>query len=133
MLPWNLANRYDEIFSLSLGDRVSDIEIKRADDGIQILFLNTWENERKHQRLHFHATPQNATTALILHKRDFQPLVDDSSAPEIAGIETALEEFAMYDMRQAERQYSMAQQHFKQHQPQWLQWQILSGIRVLTR
>lgn len=106
-------SRYDEIFSLSLGDRESDIEIKRADDGVQILFLETWENERKHQRLHFHSTPQNAATALILHKRDFQPLVDDSSAPEITGIEAALEEFAMYDMRQAERQYSMAQQHIQ--------------------
>lgn len=106
-------HRYDEIYSLSIGSRQSDIEIKRADDGMQMLFLNTWENERKHQRIHFGSTPQNATTALILHKRDFQPLVDDSSAPEIAGIETALEEFAMYDMRQAERQYSMAQQHLQ--------------------
>lgn len=106
-------NRYDEIFSLSLGNRTSDLQIKRADDGVQMLFLDTWENERKHQRIHFHSTPKEEGTALILHKRDFQPLRDDSSAPEIAGIETALEEFAMYDMRQAERQYSMAAAHLQ--------------------
>jgi hypothetical protein len=106
-------NRYDEIYSLSLGDRTSDIEIKRADDGMQMLFLETHENERKHQRLHFHSTPKEAGTALVLHKREFQPLVDDSSAPEINGIETALEEFSMYDMRQAERQYSMAAVHLQ--------------------
>jgi hypothetical protein len=105
--------RYDEIYSLSIGDRTSDVEIKRADDGVKMLFLNTWENEKKHQRLHFHSTPQNATTALILHKRDFHPLLDDSSAPEISGMETCLEEFAMYDMRQAERQYGMAGQHLQ--------------------
>jgi hypothetical protein len=105
--------RYDEIFSLSAGDSATDVDVKRADDGVQLVFLRHSESEKKHQRIHFHSTPQNTATALVLFKRQFHPLSDDSSSPEISGIETALEEFAMYDMRQAERQYSMAQQHLQ--------------------
>jgi hypothetical protein len=105
--------RYDEIYSLSAGDRASTVEIKRADDGVQLLLLEPLENEKSYQRLHLHSTPVNAVNAIILHKRTFHQLADDSSSPEINGIETALEEFAMYDMRQAERQYSMAQAHLQ--------------------
>jgi hypothetical protein len=62
-----------------------------------MLFLETWENEREASEAALSFYSREASTALILHRGTFQPLRDDSSAPEIAGIETALEELP-YDI-----------------------------------
>jgi hypothetical protein len=54
-------NQYDEIYSLSMGER-SDVQIKRADDGVELLFLKITDT-RKGIKGFFHPH-HNATTAL---------------------------------------------------------------------
>lgn len=106
--PVLTGHSYDEVFSLSTMDETHDLSVHRADDNSQILFLRADERERRHQRLHFHSTPQNGATALILYKRVFRPLTNDNDAPEIAGIDQALLAFAISDMLEAQRHYSKA-------------------------
>ena len=71
--------------------------------------LRNSERERQHQRIHFHSTPQNARTGLLLFKRTFQPLLNDSDAPLIGGIDNALLCAAESDMLEGQRQYGKAQ------------------------
>jgi hypothetical protein len=97
---------YDEIFSLSKTDTLHNLSVSRIDTGEQILFLKAYENERIHQRVSFH-TDAPAATGLVLYKRAFRPLVNDSDSPDpIGGLETALLAFAEADMYQAMRQFS---------------------------
>ena len=84
------------------------MSVRRTDTAEEVLYLNASETERKHQRLHFHSTATNTTTALVLYKRHIKPLINDSDAPEIAGIDNALLSCSIADMRESERQYAKA-------------------------
>jgi hypothetical protein len=98
---------YDEIFSLSKTDTLHNLSVSRADIGEQILFLKASESERIHQRISFHATANTTLAGLVLYKRAFRPLVNDSDSPDpIGGLDTALLAFAEADMYQAARQFS---------------------------
>ena len=101
-------NNYDEIHTLSKYNDSHDLTVRRADNFEEILSLSAAEKERKHQRLHFHSTPTNATSLLVLYKRQIKPLVNDSDAPELAGIDNALLSCSIADMRESERQYAKA-------------------------
>jgi hypothetical protein len=101
--------RYDTIYTLSKYNDSHDLTVRAADSSQELLHLNAAEQERKHQRLHLHSVPTNATTALVLYKRYIKPLVNDSDAPELAGIDNALLSCAIADMRESERQYAKAQ------------------------
>lgn len=100
------VNHYDEIHTLSKYNDSHDLTVRRADNFEEILYLGAAEKERKHQRLHFHTTPTNATSLLVLYKRAIKPLVNDSDAPELAGIDNALLSCGIADMRESERQYA---------------------------
>lgn len=100
---------YDEVYSLSKSVSNADLAVSRSDSGAQLLYLRTFEKERTHQRLHFHSTPRNAANGLILYKRTFKPLVNDSDAPQIRGVDNALLSAALSDMQMGQRQYGKAQ------------------------
>ena len=103
------ANSYDEVYSLSKTATNADLSVSRSDTGAQLLFLRNYERERSHQRIHFHSTPVNSRTGLIFFKRTFNPLVNDSDAPLIDGIDNALLCAAESDMLEGQRQYGKAQ------------------------
>ena len=106
--PVPSTNSYDDIFTLSKYNDTHDLSVRRADTSDEVLYLSAGEKERKHQRLHFHSTPSNTTTALVLYKRHIKPLINDSDAPELAGIDNALLSCSIADMRESERQYAKA-------------------------
>ena len=104
------ANQYDEVYSLSKSTTGIDLSVGRADSGAQVLYLRPYERERKHQRVHFHSVPRNSSpNALLMFKRTFKPLISDSDAPEISGIDNALLSAAISDMLEGQRQYGKAQ------------------------
>ena len=96
---------YDTIYSLSKGTTTADLEVTSYIDGAQLLMLQTHETERKHQRIHVHSTPRNASVGLMLFKKTFTPLINDSDSPEITGIDNALLAAAISDMQEGQRQY----------------------------
>ena len=101
------VNNYDEVYSLSKMDVLHNLSVSRQDLGTQILYLKAYETERIHQRISFHTTTSNTSTGLILYKRAFRPLINDSDSPDpIGGLETALLAFVEADMYQASRQFS---------------------------
>ena len=102
------AHRYDHVATLSKSTVTADLEVSRSSDGQQILLLQSWESERKHQRIHCHSTPRNASTGLTLYKKSFTPLISDSDSPEITGIDNALLAAVISDMQEGQRQYGKA-------------------------
>jgi hypothetical protein len=105
---------YDEIHTLSKYNDTHDLTVRRADNFEEILHLEPAERERNHQRLHFHSTPTNATSLLVLYKRHIKPLINDSDATEIKGMDNALLSCAIADMRESERQYGKASQKLEE-------------------
>lgn len=103
------VNQYDDIYTLSKSDETHDLMVRRVDTSGQILYLRTHEKERKHQRIHFHSAPQNASTGLVLCKRKFRPILNDHDAPELSGIEVALLAFLEGDMLESQRHFGKAQ------------------------
>lgn len=99
---------YDSILSLSKSATDSDLTVTKPGP-VEILSLYKWETSRSHQRLHFHSTPPAAATLLILYKRKFKPLIADSDATEITGIDNAVVAAALADMLEGQRQYAKAQ------------------------
>ena len=113
-VPVLSVNRYDAIHTLSKYNDSHDLTVRAADTSEELLYLGAAEKERKHQRLHLHSVPNNAAIALVLYKRQIKPLINDSDAPEIAGIDNALLSCAIADMRESERQYSKAAQKLQE-------------------
>lgn len=107
-------NRYDEIFVLSKSDESHNLSVRRVDTSAQILYLKSFEKERKHQRIHFHSTPINSSSAIVLCKKKFNPLRNDEDAPELSGIDTALLAWAMGDMLEDQRHYGKAAAKFNE-------------------
>lgn len=108
------VNQYDEIFVLSKSDKNHNISVRRTDTSAQILYLKSYEQERKHQRIHFHSTPINSSPAIVLCKKKMNPLRNDEDAPELSGIDTALLAYAMADMLEDQRHYSKAVSKFQE-------------------
>jgi hypothetical protein len=106
--PAESVHAYDVILSLSKSSTSSDLIVINA-DADEILSLYTWETSRSHQRLHFHSTPSSSSPLLILYKRKFKPLVADSDATEITGIDNAVLSAALADMLEGQRQFAKAQ------------------------
>lgn len=102
------TNDYDQILSLSKDSEEYDLFVEN-EDGDTLLSLETWETSRAHQRLHFHSTPDASDSLLILYKRKLKPLVNDSDATEISGIDNALLSASIADMLEGQRQYAKAQ------------------------
>jgi hypothetical protein len=102
------VNDYDEVLLLSKGSTSVDLTVTN-EDGDTLLFLDTWETSRSHQRLHFHGTPAAAENLLILYKRKIRPLVEESDGTELTGLDNALLASAIADMLEGQRQYAKAQ------------------------
>lgn len=102
------VNDYDEVLLLSKGSTSVDLTVTN-EDGDTLLFLQTWETFKEHQRLHFHGTPRAADTLLVLYKRKIRPLVEESDGTELTGLDNALLASAIADMLEGQRQYAKAQ------------------------
>lgn len=101
------VNNYDEIFSLSKNSSTLDMTAKKS-SGATILTLGTTETSLQFQRLHFHTTPTTSQNLLVLFKRRFRPLNEDSDSTELTGIDNALLAAAESDMHEAQRQFTKA-------------------------
>jgi hypothetical protein len=107
--PVSSANNYDEIYSLSKSSTTSPLTVQDSTLSTTIFSLESWETSRTYQRVHFDTIPDAAQTCLILFKRTFRPLVNDSDSPELTGIDNALLASAIGDMLEGQRQYGKAQ------------------------
>jgi hypothetical protein len=103
------TNNYDEIYSLSKSTTGYPLTVLDSTLSNTILSLDTWETSRTFQRIHFDTIPDEAKTCLILFKRTFRPLVNDSDSPELTGIDNAILASAIADMLEGQRQYGKAQ------------------------
>lgn len=103
------VNNYDEIYSLSKSSTSSALSVLDSSLAKTILSLESWETSRSFQRIHFDVIPESADSCLILFKRTFRPLVNDSDSPELTGIDNALLASAIADMLEGQRQYGKAQ------------------------
>jgi hypothetical protein len=99
---------YDFVSSLSKDSQSYDLVV-RDDLGTPLMTLPREETFRRHQRIHFHSTPQNPGEMLALYKKRYKDLVYDSDSTEIEGIDNMLLAAAISDMREGERQYGKAQ------------------------
>lgn len=102
------VNAYDEILSLSKESTTMDLTVKDSTTAT-ILTLAASETSRQFQRVHFHVTPTESKSLLVLFKRRFRPLVTDSDATELTGIDNALIAASVADVLEAQRQYGKAQ------------------------
>lgn len=98
---------YDQISALGKDDTSFDLIVEDQSGG-NLLTLPADESSRLHQRIHFHSTPANSGSLMILYKRRCRDLINDSDATEIDGIDNAVLAAAISDMREGERQYSKA-------------------------
>jgi hypothetical protein len=103
----NSVNSYDHISSL--GKETLEANLTVTDSlGTTLLNLPADEGDRRHQRIHFHSTPRNPGTLMILYKRKCKDLIHDSDSTEIEGFDNMLLAAAITDMREGERQISKA-------------------------
>jgi hypothetical protein len=102
------ANSYDEVFSLSKSSTDYPLTAQNS-SGSTILSLATWETAKSFQRIHFDMVPSEAMACMILFKRTFVPLINDSDSTELTGIDNALLASAIADMLEGQRQYGKAQ------------------------
>lgn len=103
------VNEYDEILALAKASSNMDLTVKKSSGGEHVLFLESDESARQFQRLHFHVTPDSGRALLILFKRRFRPLNQDSDSTELVGIDNALVAAAIADMQEGQRQFGKAQ------------------------
>ena len=105
--PTNSVNSYDHISAL--GKETLEANLTVTDSlGTTLLNLPANEGDRKHQRIHFHSTPRNPGTLMILYKRKCKDLINDSDSTEIEGFDNMVLAAAISDMREGERQISKA-------------------------
>jgi hypothetical protein len=99
---------YDDILLLSKPSLDYDLIVKDSLDG-SLLTLSADEASRVHQRIHFHSTPREAGSLLVLYKRRCRDLTKDSDGTEVTGIDNALLAYVIGDMLEGQRQYSKSQ------------------------
>lgn len=98
---------YDEIASLSKDSAEYALEAYAGTE--QILALSASETGRKFQRVSFQVNLSETQDVMVLFKRQFVPLVNDSDETKITGIDNALLAAAIADVLEGQRQYAKAQ------------------------
>jgi hypothetical protein len=103
---------YSEITSLSKEETADTIIVKNI-TGYNKIYWNAWETKSEFQRVRLYNRPEfNETEPIqltILGKKKIRPLVADTDAPMISGIDNALIKYGTADMLKRQRQYGKAQ------------------------
>jgi hypothetical protein len=103
---------YSEITSLSKEETADTIIVKNI-TGYNKFYWNAWETKSEFQRVRLYNRPEfNETEPIpltILGKKKIRPLVADTDAPMISGIDNALIKYGTADMLKRQRQYGKAQ------------------------
>ncbi len=103
---------YSEITSLSK-EATADTVTVRNITSYDKFYWYGWETKAEFQRVKLYRRPEYDSTApiqlVILGKQKIRPLVSDTDAPMISGIDNALIKYGTADMLKRQRQYGKAQ------------------------
>jgi len=103
---------YSEITSLSKEATADTVTVKNI-TGYDKFYWYGWETKAEFQRVKLYRRPEYDSTApiqlVILGKQKIRPLVSDTDAPMISGIDNALIKYGTADMLKRQRQYGKAQ------------------------
>ena len=103
---------YSEITSLSKEATADTVTVKNI-TGYDKFYWYSWETKAEFQRVKLYRRPTyNATGPIqlvVLGKQKIRPLVADTDAPMISGIDNALIKYGTADMLKRQRQYGKAQ------------------------
>ena len=103
---------YSEITSLSKEATTDTVTVKNI-TGYDKFYWYSWETKAEFQRVKLYRRPEYDATGpvqlVILGKQKIRPLVSDTDAPMISGIDNALIKYGTADMLKRQRQYGKAQ------------------------
>ena len=103
---------YSEITSLSKEATADTVTVKNI-TGYDKFYWYGWETKAEFQRVKLYRRPEYSSTSpiqlVILGKQKIRPLVSDTDAPMISGIDNALIKYGTADMLKRQRQYGKAQ------------------------
>ena len=103
---------YSEVTSLSK-EATADTVTVRNITSYDKFYWYGWETKAEFQRVKLYRRPEYDSTApiqlVILGKQKIRPLVSDTDAPMISGIDNALIKYGTADMLKRQRQYGKAQ------------------------
>jgi hypothetical protein len=103
---------YSEITSLSKEATADTVTVKNI-TGYDKFYWYGWETKAEFQRVKLYRRPEYDSTSpiqlVILGKQKIRPLVSDTDAPMISGIDNALIKYGTADMLKRQRQYGKAQ------------------------
>ena len=102
------ANSYTEVLSLSKESTDYALHVTDVSEN-PLLDLAASETSRAFQRITLHSNPVSEKPISVLAKRRIKPLIEDSDATELTGIDNALLALGIADMLEAMRQYAKAQ------------------------
>jgi len=103
---------YSEITSLSKDATTDTITVKNL-AGTEKFYWYGWETKAEFQRVKLYRRPEYDATdpvqLVVLGKQKIRPMVADTDAPMISGIDNALIKYGTADMLKRQRQYGKAQ------------------------
>ena len=103
---------YSEITSLSKDATTDTITVKNL-AGTEKFYWYGWETKAEFQRVKLYRRPEydstNPVQLVVLGKQKIRPMVADTDAPMISGIDNALIKYGTADMLKRQRQYGKAQ------------------------
>ena len=103
------ANSYTEVLSLSKDSTSYALHVTDVSEN-PLLDLDAAETSRAFQRISLISQPVTTDkTVSVLAKRRVKPLINDSDATELTGIDNALLALGIADMLEGQRQYAKAQ------------------------
>jgi hypothetical protein len=105
--PIMSAYSYDSISILAKTSATEDLRVQ-DDLGTQLMTLPRDETERRHQRITFHSTPNEAGSLFILYKKRRRDLNYGADSTEIEGMDNMLLAAAISDMYESARQNNKA-------------------------
>ncbi len=106
------SESYTEITSLSKEGTTDTITVQNA-PGTEKFYWYGWETKAEFQRVKLYRRPEydstNPVQLVVLGKQKIRPMVADTDAPMISGIDNALIKYGTADMLKRQRQYGKAQ------------------------
>ncbi|HEY8904278.1 MAG TPA: hypothetical protein VIM48_11240 [Chthoniobacterales bacterium] len=103
------ANSYTDVLSLSKDSTDYALHVTDVAEN-PLLDLDAAETSRAFQRISLISQPVSTDkTVSVLAKRRVRPLINDSDATELSGIDNALLALGIADMLEGQRQYAKAQ------------------------
>ena len=106
--PIVTTSLWDEIDSLSKPVTIGEITIRNP-SAVVLVTLQTWETEKRHQRIMILEQAHTDYNVLVLGKKRCPTLTNDNDAPMIRGADAALLCMVQADLLRRDREYTKAQ------------------------